>query len=238
MFSLPNLLTLTNLACGAMAIKYWLEGDYHFAAVLVFVALIADFLDGFAARALKISGEFGKQLDSLADMVTFGLLPGVVVFSMLENSGWSWLALIIPLFSALRLAKFNLDTRQTDSFLGLATPANGLFWIGWGYFYFLNKGAVEVLGGQALIDVLINPWVISTAAIATSVLLITDIPMFSLKIKSLDWKSNKVRYVFITLSLLAAFLGFMAAWSLFSVTIVILLYLVLSMVNNLVHTKK
>ena len=130
---IPNILTLANLFCGILAIKVGFSEHYFLAAFFVVLGAFFDFLDGFAARLLKVQGELGKQLDSFADMVTFGVAPGVVMYSFLSSfildSYIPYISFVIPLLSAVRLAKFNIDSNQSDKFIGLPTPANALFFV-------------------------------------------------------------------------------------------------------------
>lgn len=188
---IPNILTLLNLFSGCIAIT--MAFQHNFMAVVIWVAIAAlfDFLDGAAARLLNARSPIGKELDSLADLVSFGVAPAAALFMLLRDQlllpGFlepaalymPYLAFLIPVFSAYRLAKFNLDERQTTSFLGLPTPANGLFWIS--YTYGLQKLAVtnENLFYLTTALILIFSW-----------LMISEIPMFSLKIKSLRLKGN------------------------------------------------
>ena len=136
---IPNFITSLNLFSGAMAVYFAFQANYELVLILVLLAAVFDFLDGFAARLLKAYSPMGKELDSLADVISFGMAPGAVAFSLLRASElpeWAAFAgFIIPVFSALRLAKFNIDERQTTSFIGMPTPANAIFWIGLGYSY-------------------------------------------------------------------------------------------------------
>ena len=171
----PNFITCLNLFSGALAVYFAFQANYELVLILVLLAAVFDFLDGFAARLLKAYSPMGKELDSLADVISFGLAPGAVAFSMLQASELpQWLAFagfIIPVFSALRLAKFNIDERQSSSFIGMPTPANAIFWIGLGYSYHENLAQQPyfVLGFIALM----------------SLLLVSELPMFSLKFKNL-----------------------------------------------------
>ena len=129
---IPNLLTILNLICGCIALYFTFQDELVFTAYLIGLAVIFDFMDGAAARFLNVSNPIGKELDSLADMVSFGLVPGAIVFHLLEGSTlsqYSFIALSIPIFSALRLAKFNVDQSQNENFIGLPTPANCLVFI-------------------------------------------------------------------------------------------------------------
>ncbi len=234
LFSVPNLLSLGNLLCGCIAILNVIDGNIGIAVYLVMIACVFDFLDGFAARGLKQGSPMGKELDSLADMVTFGVVPGMVMFQMIgyanptglwgRGSGISeWLPYIgfmVPLFSALRLAKFNVDTRQSESFIGLPTLANALLICGLpilfglndsgafffnGRTYILNDYLPRVMESLSAFEVALREFWHSqiTLAIVTvvmSVLLVSPIPMFSFKVKSLKWKGNEIRYLFLALA--------------------------------------
>lgn len=197
---LPNVLTLTNLFCGASAIIAVLYDASALAFLLMGIALVADFMDGAMARALKVSGELGKQLDSLADMVSFGVFPGVLCYLMLRQShmtsGLDVLALpglLITVFSGLRLGRFNLDSRQTEGFIGLPTPANTLLIAGW----YMGLQQYPDLG-----YLLGNYWVLLVGIIILSWLLNAELPMFSLKFKNLGWKGNELRWIFLVLSVI------------------------------------
>lgn len=184
---IPNFITCLNLFAGSMAVYYAFQANYAAVLLLVIIAAVFDFFDGFAARLLKAYSPMGKELDSLADMVSFGLAPGTVAFSMLQESGlplWlSFAGFIIPIFSALRLAKFNIDERQTSSFIGMPTPANAIFWVGLGYSF-----------SELLIA---HNWLILILIVVMSGLLVAEIPMFSLKFKSYGWKENQLQYIFL-----------------------------------------
>lgn len=201
---------------GSMAVYYAFQSDYLTVLILVSAAAVFDFLDGFAARLLKAYSEIGKELDSLADMVSFGLAPGALAFSLLSASSLpSWVAFsgfIIPVFSALRLAKFNVDMRQTTSFLGLPTPANAIFWIGFAYSY--THFAVAY------------PWVVLVLIVFFSLLLVSEIPMFSLKIVKLKDKQNITQIVF--LAGVGALIGSFGAEG---ISLIIIWYIVLSIVK-------
>lgn len=186
----PNAITCLNLFAGSAAVYFAFQSDYPVVLMLVLSAAVFDFFDGFAARLLKAYSPMGKELDSLADMVSFGLAPGAVAFSFLKDSGlplWmSFAGFIIPVFSALRLAKFNIDTRQTSSFIGMPTPANALFWTGLGYSF---SGIMIQNNMTTFLLIFIM-----------SGLLVAEIPMFSLKFKSYGWKANQLQYIFLIVS--------------------------------------
>ena len=198
---IPNTITCCNLLSGCVAAMYAFEGMYLFAFVFIIAGAVFDFFDGLSARALKVSSPIGKELDSLADVITFGFAPAAMVFSWLRECADAHLdmllafvmpfaAFLLVAFSALRLAKFNVDERQTSSFIGLPTPANALFW-----------GAL-VLGSHDTIVAQPYGWVAVIVLIGLfSWLLVAEIPMFSLKFKNLTWKSNRIAYTFLLVSL-------------------------------------
>lgn len=202
---LPNLVTLLNLFFGCVAMLAFIAGRWQEGIALVALALLADFLDGFIARLLKTTSPLGKELDSLADVVSFGVVPGVICWIMLQEGmaerplsadseavirqvPAAVFAFVLTLFAALRLAKFNLDTRQSEHFLGLPTPACTIFVIG--LFIIFQK---DWCGLKELIA---NPWFLVPVILALSWLMISEVPMFSLKFKSLRWSGNEIRFIF------------------------------------------
>lgn len=185
---IPNFITMLNLFTGSVAVYFALNGNFTMSFFAILIAGLFDFLDGLAARALKAYSPMGKELDSLADVISFGLAPGFIVFSLVEQQSQlpEWLkfvGLIIPVFSALRLAKFNIDENQTTSFIGLPTPANAIFWAGMGYSF--SEWMIE------------NPLLTIALTIILSGLLVSKLPMFSLKFKSLKWNQNRMQYIFL-----------------------------------------
>lgn len=223
MKQLPNILTLGNLFCGALAVIFILETptfiasyngqDYlvtapppvFWASILVGIAAVLDFLDGFAARMLHIVSPMGRELDSLADVVTFGLVPGLILYQLLKGAWmqqpgaldtsllWLLPALLVPVCAAFRLAKFNTDDRQQTTFLGMPTPAVGLT---------VASFPLVMLYGPIQLDRWLHqPWVLYMVIILTCLLMISNIPFFSLKLRSLAWKNNGSRYVLILLTL-------------------------------------
>lgn len=194
---IPNTLTSCNLISGCIAIVYALSANYTMALTFIVVGAVFDFFDGMSARLLGVSSPIGKELDSLADVVTFGVAPSSMIYTLLltlSKSGWNetlafaipYVAFVMAAFSALRLAKFNLDERQTTSFIGLPTPANALFW-----------GAL-IVGNENVFDE--NSYYIYLLIIlvfVSSWLLVAEIPMFALKFKHWGWRDNKVKYVFL-----------------------------------------
>ena len=184
---IPNFITSLNLFSGCVAVYLGFDGLYGWAFFFILLSAVFDFFDGFAARLLKAYSPIGKELDSLADVVSFGVAPGAMVFSVLMQSELhavlSLAAFLIPVFAALRLAKFNLDERQSTSFLGLPVPANAIFWGGLLYSYapFFAE----------------EPWLLCALVLLFCTLMVTEIPMFSLKMKSAAWRHNKVQYIYL-----------------------------------------
>jgi len=188
---------------------------------------IFDFFDGFAARLLKVHSELGKQLDSLADLVSFGVAPGFLVYKMFQMSYLSgepspeflaYLALLIPLFSALRLGKFNIDTRQADYFIGMPTPANALFW------YALGLMGIYT-DNETVQNIILHPFLLTALTVLTSFLLVAELPLMSLKVKSFKWSENKGRvFLILGIVLLLVLFRFRA------LAFIIPLYLILSLI--------
>jgi CDP-diacylglycerol--serine O-phosphatidyltransferase len=196
LFTLPNAITCLNLLAGCLAIERTFQADFTGAFLLVALAAVFDFLDGFCARLLKSYSEVGKQLDSLADMVSFGAAPAFALFNLLRgrfDGPEIYSVFIVAAFSALRLAKFNLDTRQSDGFIGLPTPANTLLIVS---LIFLTGGGPAGEKGP-LLFLLDTPWWLIGLSIGLSLLLVSEVPMFSLKFKSFGWKGNEIRYLFL-----------------------------------------
>lgn len=188
---LPNTITCLNLFSGCCGVWLAFNGNYTGATVAILLAAFFDFMDGMVARLVKAYSEIGKELDSLADVVSFGLVPGAMIFSMLSVDGvqnYTFLAFLIPVFSALRLAKFNTDSRQTTSFIGLPTPANAIFW-----------GGIAVSYSGWFSD---NSTILILLTLLFSYLLVAELPMFSLKFKNLTWKDNQIPFIFLGVCLL------------------------------------
>jgi CDP-diacylglycerol--serine O-phosphatidyltransferase len=233
---LPNTITMLNLISGSVAMIFALEGEPGMAALFILLASVFDFLDGFAARLLKSYSETGKQLDSLADVVSFGVAPAMIAFVLMKKAipgvnlplsdihttTWNWILLaspfLIPAFSAFRLAKFNIDERQTVNFIGMPTPANAILWASFGLIVqFGDAPAIPVLlftANNILITILI-----------TSLLLVSELPMFSLKFAGWSLYANWFRILFLLASLLL-----LVFFGLYGLSLVILLYIVLSVV--------
>ena len=215
---IPNSITCCNLFVGILAVLSAYNGSFYHVLAFVLLAAVFDFLDGMMARLLNAYSAIGKELDSLADMISFGLLPGMIAFKLLQETllpGWvAYFGFLLTIFSALRLAKFNIDDRQTSSFLGLATPANAIFWSGI---------AIQFSGAQDW-----NTYLLLPLVLLFSYLLICEIPMFSLKFKSLKWNENKIRYIFLIGSVV-----FLIMLQFSALSIVILWYLFLSLVEKI-----
>ncbi|MFN0173507.1 MAG: CDP-diacylglycerol--serine O-phosphatidyltransferase [Saprospiraceae bacterium] len=227
---LPNALTLANLFCGCCALLYTFYWQPEIAALFTLGSFVFDYLDGMVARALKVSSPLGKELDSLADVVSFGVVPGAMLFQLLVGApsistvyGINFVnvmalpAFVLSAFSALRLAKFNLDTRQANYFIGLSTPACTVFVLGLALTAHHN-----LFGLKELIE---NQWFLYALVGLLSWLLISEIPMFGMKIKSFDWESNKFNLAFLILFIvLVIFLKELA------LSAIIVCYIVLSIV--------
>lgn len=196
--NISNSITCLNLLSGCFACIFAFQGQYDWVALCIGLSALFDFLDGMAARLLHAYSPLGKELDSLADLISFGLAPGLMVMHLMAynstfhgmaeyQSWWALSALLIPVFSALRLAKFNIDTRQTTSFIGLPVPANALFWIG-------------ICQAVLRMESPVCGYAIVALVIIFSLLLVSEIPMFSLKFKNLKWKENYLRYLIIAVA--------------------------------------
>lgn len=261
---IPNFLTCCNLLCGCLGIIACFQSGVEFnsltiASYLIFIACLFDFLDGFVARLLKVTSPIGKELDSLADCITFGILPGMILFQLIGFSlieipthvsdsivpGWhttiffpiilfefkftqnilgyiQLISLAIPVFSAIRLAKFNIDTRQSESFIGVPTPANALL---------IASLPLILANGGSSVNVISHPYFLISLTLIMSFLLIAELPLFALKFKDFTWKNNQIRFSFLAISaLLLIFLWWTA------IPIIIFLYILLSFIEN--KTKK
>jgi CDP-diacylglycerol--serine O-phosphatidyltransferase len=272
MFNIPNLFTASNLISGVLAVIFSLMGRIDIAPFFIFAGAIFDFFDGFLARKLKVSGELGKQLDSLADMITFGLAPGVFMMvvivvsltdlreptqtfefsSHINNVFTSWknavfynvpnsfdtplkwtpfFALFIPFMSMFRLAKFNIDTRQSESFIGLNTPTNTIFFT---TFPLVLMTEYSVKGYQSeWMNIIFQPGFFIALIGCVSMLLIAEIPMFSLKFKTFHWKKNEIRYIFLISC--GILIPLLLVWS---IPLIVLLYVVLSIVDVKINKKQ
>lgn len=271
MFNIPNILTAMNLISGVFAILLAAAGRLDLAPFVLFLAGFFDFLDGFVARKLNKQGELGKQLDSLADMVSFGVAPGVIMlftivvmiypsdarwtdgyasFAHYSINNWfnSWcygvpnsfdasirylpfFALVIPFFSLFRLAKFNLDNRQEDGFIGLPTPLNTMF------FMFFPLATAATYNSWCIrpsqIPFIFDPYVMAVVCVLMSVLLVSELRLFSLKFKHFAWRGNEIRYLFLLISICLIFTLFV--WS---IPIIVFLQLILSFIENQLKKSK
>lgn len=279
--SLPNFITCLNLICGCLGIAIAFQGNLVVASWLIGLACVFDFLDGFVARLLNVKSEFGKQLDSLADMVTFGLLPGVIMFQLITftqlpdlvdsaiNFGsnllglsvkpepeftagmlYPFVAFLIPVFSALRLAKFNIDTRQSDSFIGLPTPANAIFIASFPLIYGVEaadpisgsvvKGIITSLfgelfhvetGGGLFRELIMTAPMLMIICLVMSLLLVSPVKLIALKFRNFSWSDNEVRYV-----LIASVIALIIFFGYTGIPFAILAYILLSIVNNFIES--
>ncbi|WPR71587.1 CDP-alcohol phosphatidyltransferase family protein [Flavobacterium sp. NG2] len=224
----PNLITLLNLFSGCIALVFATQSNFEFAFYFVCLGIFFDFFDGFFARLFKVSSPLGLQLDSLADMVTSGVVPGYVMFAMLSNSQHEisscpfvpYLGFIVTLGSCYRLANFNIDTRQTDSFIGLPTPANALF--------ILSLPLVlQYSDSLIVLEALTNQWLLFTIVLGSAYILNAEIPLFSLKLKKFTVKDNLLQILFLVVSFLLVFF-----FHFLGISLLILFYVLLSVVNN------
>lgn len=237
----PNTITSLNVLSGCFSVVMAFEGSLMAAGALIVLASIFDFFDGMSARLLKAYSPMGKELDSLADVISFGLAPSVIVSQHIKNIIAIDAPLIsmpiaaillilfpyiITVFSALRLAKFNIDTRQSESFIGLPTPANAIFWAAVPYI-------VSFYDTTFFANIFNNLVILILLVIIFSGLLVAELPLFSLKVKNLKWTNNKTRYIFLTLSILFILLFRFSALSL-----IIILYIIMSVIENIACKKK
>ena len=226
--NIPNSITCCNLFSGCVACVFAFWGNFDYAAFAVVAAAVFDFFDGFAARLLKCSSPLGVELDSLADMVSFGLVPAVAMYCLWDVAPasetlpeWArYLTLIIVAFSALRLAKFNIDDTQTTEFCGLPTPANGLFC--------LSLAMLMAAG-----DISLCRWAIVAISVGMAYMLISPVRMFALKFKGFGWQGNEIRYSFIALCVVL-----IVAFTRYAVPAIILLYMVISAIRWAINSRK
>lgn len=227
---IPNAITCCNLLSGCISCVMAMEGNFVLALTFIVLGAVFDFFDGMVARLLKVSSPLGVQIDSLADDITFGFAPSFMIFTYMQGLTlpeylmpiadiFPYTSFLVAAFSALRLAKFNIDKRQTSTFIGLPTPANALFW------------ASLIVGYGQFISELNYGWLLMSGLIILSCyLLVAEIPMFSMKIKYFAWRANKIRYSFLIISAPMLLLGFGAAVPIIS------LYVAISVLKSL--TKK
>ena len=228
----PNTITLLNLFCGCIALVFALNKEFEMAFYFVSLGIFLDFFDGFFARLFQVSSPLGLQLDSLADMVTSGVVPGIVMYQLMGSSsgypklGWivepfPFVGFLITLGSCYRLANFNIDTRQTDSFIGLPTPANALF--------ILSLPLVlRNLDSFFVLELLTNPFVLVGITLLSVYMLNAEIPLFSLKIKQMSVKKNALQILFLLSSVVL-----IASFQYAGIPLVIVFYVQLSLINNI-----
>jgi CDP-diacylglycerol--serine O-phosphatidyltransferase len=242
-FWIPNTITALNLVSGSLAVFFAINGQLGWAAVFILAAAVFDFLDGFSARLLKAYSTIGKELDSLADMVSFGLAPAAMVFTMLQltlfgkyqpiqyiEAHWSqWIvlftSLVITVAGAFRLAKFNTDDRQSEQFLGMPIPANAIF--------FASLGLILELGTKpTIVPIILNKYVLLASVFICSFLMVSELPMFSMKFKNLHLKENAIRFLFLgTTVLMLIFL------QIYALPLIIIWYVLLSAITYLAGAK-
>jgi len=241
---IPNFLTLLNLFCGSIAVIFVLNDNFVTASLFVFLGIFFDFFDGFAARKLNVQSELGIQLDSLADMVTSGLVPGLMMFQLIRLTESSWkfvgddptaeslfgfsditlwpmFGLLITLASAYRLAKFNIDEDQQNYFKGLPTPANTLLIISFPLI-------LEFQNHDLMNSIIINKWFLIVLTLLSCYLLNSNIKLFALKFKDWGFKSNATRYIFIILCFVLLIVLKFAA-----IPIIVAVYIMMSLIDNL-----
>ena len=224
---IPYTLTSCKFVSGCIAIVFAFNANYTMALTFIVVGAVFDFFDGMSARLLGVSSPIGKELDSLADVVTFGVAPSSMIYTLLltlDKSGWNetlasavpYVAFVMAAFSAIRLAKFNLDERQTTSFIGLPTPANALFWAA------LIVGSEDMLVAQSHVILLLIVLVF-----ISSWLLVAEIPMFALKFKHWGWHENRIKYVF-----LVSCLPILLIFGISGISVIIAWYICLSIITS------
>ena len=236
------MITLLNLFSGCIALVFAFQQEFELAFYFVCLGIFFDFFDGFFARLFKVSSPLGLQLDSLADMITSGVVPGVIMFQMLLKSfgeekiisvsSWDnsvmilpFLGFIITLGACYRLANFNIDTRQTDSFIGLPTPANTLF--------IMSLPLVLLYSNiEFIANALQNHWVLIAISIVSTYVMNAEIPLFSLKVKDFTFKKNALQILFLASSVL-----FLLIFRYLGIPMIIIFYVLLSVVNNMINKK-
>lgn len=216
---IPNTITCLNLLSGCIGVLMALKGDYMATAYCVLASGIFDFFDGMVARLLHVKSNIGKELDSLADMVSFGFLPGAILYKLLgdvfvNEPVFAYLGFFVTVFSAVRLAKFNLDERQTTDFIGLNTPMNT--------FYVLSLPFIA----DKYPEIILNPYFLLISIAVTSYLLISEIKLFSMKLSSLSWAENKYKFIFVILAVVL-----FAIFQFIALPIILIVYILLSFLH-------
>ncbi len=237
---IPNSITILSLILACWAIVLTFEGKLDIAAYLLIISCVCDFLDGFSARILKVNNPIGKEIDSLVDMIAFGVAPAMLLYQvtklaqetqqiqLLIDYPWlHYLAFMIPIFSSIRLAKFNSDTRQTNSFIGLAVPAHASFYIFCTLLYLYPDLPKLINVSDYVTPIVSNPLIMLVFGVLLSITLVVEVPMFSLKFKSLKWKENSLPFTFILLwFLMLIFINIVA------MPTIIILYILWSIILN------
>ncbi|AFL82794.1 CDP-diacylglycerol--serine O-phosphatidyltransferase [Belliella baltica DSM 15883] len=225
---IPNAITSLNLLSGMMGIYYVLSGKIEYGAYFIFLAAVFDFLDGFVARILRVHSEIGKQLDSLADLVTFGVLPSFIIFQWIKDLSDAeylpFFAFLIGIFSALRLAKFNVDTRQTDRFIGVPTPANALL---------ISTLPFLVHKFPIVENLIANPYTLIGIALVMSFLLVAEIPLIALKFKNYEFQKNLFRYITLGIGFVC-----LITLGLAGIPIIIISYIALSVLEGVIYSNE
>lgn len=225
--NIPNTITCCNLFSGCIAAYMAFQGNYKLALTFIVIGAVFDFFDGMTARLLHVSSPIGKELDSLADDITFGLAPAAIAFSLFKEVHYPdflmplaeimpYTAFLIAVFSGLRLAKFNIDSRQTSSFIGMPTPANALFW-----------ASLSVGGHAFVVSDSFNAIYLFILVVVMSLLLVAELPMFSLKFKDLSWGHNKISYIFLIVSI-----PLLVIFQLSGIAAVIVWYILFSLITR------
>jgi CDP-diacylglycerol---serine O-phosphatidyltransferase len=230
---IPNIITLINLFCGCIAVVFIANCQFEYALFFVGLGIFFDFFDGFFARLFKVSSPLGLQLDSLADMVTSGVAPGFVMYQIFQGleydpslvSIYSFIGFVITLGACYRLANFNIDERQTDSFIGLPTPANALFILSLPLI--IKENTLE-----SVTFLLTNKWVLTCICLVSAYIMNAEIPLFSLKIKNFDIKKNSLQIGFLLFSIVVILL-----LKFYAIPLIIIVYIILSVVNNIFSKK-
>lgn len=221
--NIPNAITSLNLVFGCIALIFIFKGDLVTASWMVACAGIADFFDGMMARLLKVHSAIGKELDSLADMVSFGVVPGMMLFKLIPDEHLHWAGLCVPVFAALRLAKFNIDERQTTYFIGVPTPAISL----------LVSSFPLILSHNEFLQSLYNSntnlitWFFVLLAISSSAFMVMPLPLISMKFKNMSWANNKARFILLLLSLIS-----IIALQYVAIPVIMILYITISLFAN------
>jgi|TARA_B110000116_G_scaffold257195_1_gene257136 CDP-diacylglycerol--serine O-phosphatidyltransferase len=233
--NIPNIITLINLFCGLCSIIFAFDGNLGLSGIFIFYGAFFDFLDGLAARLLKVSSKLGKQLDSMADMVTFGIAPGLVLFQLIYYSQTKTffqsdikdsvllptiIAFLLPIFSAIRLAKYNLDTRQTSSFIGLPTPVAAIF-----------VASLPLIAKSQQFAIFEDLRFLIVISVILPLLLVVEMPLFSLKFSKAE--SLRSRLNIFRISLIVAALILFFAFGFAAIPFIVILYLILSLLNNI-----